>query len=372
MLLGILCITIAQYEGSGINSTHPDKPPNTDSTFPEFDGSNIIVEDPLGINNSRYILTDSFCSGALRMEVNADSSITISLNSDVNNSYGKYTWMIEDSLTAPSKTIMSASGTDPFLNWDPSYGHYALSLFCHNKNGTTTYNADITYTHDVPRTYDWKYMGQSYHIDLTFDYVKNFQTYNETEYPEKRIIKDFNKTTEFVMISEPIANLGDSLINLYIAEFGDDVPLNDQNFASFILGFVQLEFEYETDLELYGQEEYFAYPTEVLYFGTGDCEDTSILCAALFEYCGYDTAVCIMPGHAVAGVALDNFKPTYNSRSGFEQLSMTVDGKTYYACETTTSNVLSVGLVPAQGYNGHSYQYWISLYPEKYGFKIVQ
>ncbi|MEZ5335267.1 MAG: hypothetical protein R2741_08540 [Methanolobus sp.] len=50
-----------------------------------------------------------------------------------------------------------------------------------------------------------------------------------------------------------------------------------------------------------GYDEYPRFPFETLYHGGGDCEDSSILLAALLNDMGYGVALIELPGHMAAG-----------------------------------------------------------------------
>lgn len=73
-----------------------------------------------------------------------------------------------------------------------------------------------------------------------------------------------------------------------------------------ILDFINLNVDYASDLE----DKFFA-PVETLAYGSGDCDDYSILAAALFELVGVDSAVAFFSnnldeGHAMTLVHLDD------------------------------------------------------------------
>ena len=124
------------------------------------------------------------------------------------------------------------------------------------------------------------------------------------------------------------------------------ILMDDAGYAEFVLAFVQTCFGYTYDSVLYGQQEYYAFPLETIHNGGGDCEDTSILCAALYEAAGYDAGVFIIPGHAIAAVALDGFTPAETSVTTVSVFSFEMNGKTYYGCETTLDyNTYGIGWI---------------------------
>lgn len=136
----------------------------------------------------------------------------------------------------------------------------------------------------------------------------------------------------------------------------------NQPYADFILAFVQCTTKYTIDFYGYGETEYWAYPVQTIYNGFGDCEDSSLLCAALFTAAGFTAAVSLIPGHAICGVVLDNYvKPTQTSYTnskgsvfGLSTYSQTPtvenpDNYTYWCCETTADGPVAVGLEPNSG-----------------------
>ena len=84
------------------------------------------------------------------------------------------------------------------------------------------------------------------------------------------------------------------------------------------LWFVQSVTEYESDENLYGNDDFWATPIETLYLRAGDCEDLSALLATLTYGMGYETALLDYTGHLAVGV-----KPNADSP--------------YIYCETTKS-----------------------------------
>lgn len=72
-------------------------------------------------------------------------------------------------------------------------------------------------------------------------------------------------------------------------------------------------------------DEYPKYPVETLVERGGDCEDTSILMAALLQEMGYDTVLILLPGHVGIGIRGDDLTGTYYE----------MDGERYYYIETT-------------------------------------
>lgn len=69
-----------------------------------------------------------------------------------------------------------------------------------------------------------------------------------------------------------------------------------------IVCFVQQCIEYQLDSDTSGRDEYPRYPIETLYERQGDCEDTSILMAALLKEYGFEVGFFDFPGHAAVAL----------------------------------------------------------------------
>jgi transglutaminase-like putative cysteine protease len=126
-----------------------------------------------------------------------------------------------------------------------------------------------------------------------------------------------------------IVSLADSLENLASSK-----GYNAFKKASMVLKFVQ-HIEYEFDNVTRGQNEFWRYPLETLFDQHGDCEDSSILFAALMEAMGYDAVLLLLPGHCAVGLDCPMASGSYYE----------YDGKQYYYCETTYAG-WSIGNLP--------------------------
>ncbi|MBK9448613.1 MAG: hypothetical protein IPN95_04230 [Bacteroidetes bacterium] len=97
-----------------------------------------------------------------------------------------------------------------------------------------------------------------------------------------------------------------------------------------VIDFVQsLQYQTETG-------EYPKYPIETLRDGGGDCEDTSILLAAVLDKMGIDCVLLSPPGHMSVGLSI----------TGLTGQHYLWAGKKYFYVETTGQN-WEVGAVPA-------------------------
>lgn len=78
--------------------------------------------------------------------------------------------------------------------------------------------------------------------------------------------------------------------------------------------------------------EYPKYPIETLVDGKGDCEDSSILSAALLGIMGYDAVLLKYSDHMALGVQMTGFGPYY---ADYTPKYYEFGGKRYYYVETT-------------------------------------
>lgn len=103
------------------------------------------------------------------------------------------------------------------------------------------------------------------------------------------------------------------------------------------LTFVQA-LPYSKDRNSKGVEEYVRYPLETLADGTGDCEDKSMLLAALFAELDLDYVLLAIPDHLAVGVCCDSIEAGQYFAFG---------GKQYYYLETTNRN-WKIGQIPKE------------------------
>lgn len=106
--------------------------------------------------------------------------------------------------------------------------------------------------------------------------------------------------------------------------------------ASAVLGFAQ-SVDYSFDIDSTGEDDYWRYPIETIYEQTGDCEDSSILAAAVLHELGHAVLPLVTRDHAAIGIsAPDGLPGTFVDH----------DGHRYYYCETTADG-FRIGQLPA-------------------------
>ena len=173
-----------------------------------------------------------------------------------------------------------------------------------DKRGTV--QVDVSIDHEMYRYY--RGLGRYYAVD-------EYQNY----------INDANNKAIAAEIVQAIRNTSNN--NAY----------SDAATVREIAKFVQDTIEYQYDFDTTGEEEYPRYPIETLYERQGDCEDTSILMAALLKELGYEVGFLHLPGHlAVVLRTADN----YSGGDYYE-----IDGHRYLYIESTGSG-WNIGDIP--------------------------
>jgi len=192
---------------------------------------------------------------------------------------------------------------------------------------------DLNVNHKYPWDYGVGYYPDEYEWELTFPLREYFYYYFKSRPSSWR---DYIN-----MVDDP----GDDDYISYIVQKIEEVAVKEEYSVSgkinFAVGFVQ-KLPYTEKIVTRDWDEHPKYPLETLFDRGGDCEDTSILTAALLDKMGHD--VCLVfpvdEEHCSVGVALDgDFGYFYN-----------FDGKKYFNLETT-GGVWRLGQIPAS-YDG--------------------
>ncbi len=185
--------------------------------------------------------------------------------------------------------------------------------------------------------YEWELNGThyTYTLDILYSDVQYYRDYYSVSDRQQDVYGNHARDRTFVTYE-------DKYIQRIAADFTQmTAGMTDLERANFILAFSQC-LGYEDDWVYMGAEEYWKFPLETLYDHGGDCEDTSILLAAIAKAMGYDTALLLFSGHMATGIAVDGATGTYFATATSEK---------YYYCETTVAGYM-VGELPSsmQGY----------------------
>lgn len=239
-------------------------------------------------------------------------------------------------------------------------GEYEVVLFV---DGSVVAAGRAVVDGEIQDKYEWSRFvdGDYVHYGITFTYMfEEYQRYAEES--AVRHAQSGMSDGRFAVVDDAIMRLADALADEYEAVYGPDAQRNGQDYADYLLSFVQfaiqypIELEYEDgkfvpvsggngDLYLYGTEEYWAYPMETLYHRMGDCEDTSFLLASLYSASGYTSSTIRVSGHMVVGVELDLFEPDGFYANHLRVSDVTLDGTHLWLCETSYDQYVPVGLL---------------------------
>ena len=289
------------------------------------------------------------------------SCVTVTLSEALQQTYSTVTWTV----TRGSESVTPDSQTDSSVTFNPGYyDSYTVTAACSDGGPAVNYTFGLRV--DVYHSYAWKFDGGKFSFSISYNSDEYTAQRDDDTYEHRTVsnqsgcIQGWAATTGFVVITPTIVAIESYLKDLYTKAYGSCTA--NQGYADFILSWVQLNFTYALDEDQYfsssgyKDEDYYAYPMETVYSGKGDCEDTSFLLDAVYKQAGYQTAVVIIPGHAMAAVALSDYKEP--ELSSGEILKHMVNGIWYYACETTVSGYQPVG---ASGgtYNGQYYSNYI-------------
>jgi len=194
--------------------------------------------------------------------------------------------------------------------------------------------AEPTYSPDtIVRQYDWSYAGREWQWTMAipqslYDYY--------TERP-RAPTEDYS-----IYVTNP---KDDEYINMLIEmvrNFATDAGYDEWETVNLAVSFVQ-SLPYTVDSITTPYDEYPRYPIETLVDNGGDCEDTSILMAAILNEMGYGTVLLSLPHHMAVGVL---------GEEGISGVYFPHNNGNYYYLETTGSD-WEIGELPPE-YAGDS------------------
>ncbi len=177
------------------------------------------------------------------------------------------------------------------------------------------------------------------HDILNISVTQNYQwEYRNSEWTWNLPIKlstyvSFRERSRPTTISQYVNMARDPEDDVYIAnmvkkldEAATQKHYSDIQKLNYVISLVQ-SLPYTVDNETTPSDEYPRYPIETLFDRGGDCEDSSILVAALLKEMGYDVALLHLKDaqHMAVGVVLSSAYGTYYE----------YNGKRYYYIETT-------------------------------------
>ena len=338
---------------------------SSDSGTSDDDDSDDETETVVAVTDS--ITVSGTYAGYFSAELveNEDGTVDIvlTLDDDIAGDYSTFTWYLYTSSgTLSAYTSAKTEATVTWYDVGDVVGEYVMYVRCSSSSSSggfmfnlgpggssssATYYVYITLDGTVTKTFTFSYGGCDYEVTVDMLYSEYAASISGTDESDRMATTEtgYEVLRNFLVVDDVTAELEAALSAAYAEATG--LESSGQGYAEFLLAFVQCCFTYYEDSSLYGTSEFFAYPLETIYNEGGDCEDTSILLACLYISAGYDAGIFVIPGHAIAAVALDEFTATEaDSRYGVSLFSYTTDGTTYYGCETTiTANYYGVGWI---------------------------
>ena len=219
--------------------------------------------------------------------------------------------------------LISTSACSLFPNTNPTATPVATQIIAE-----PTYSPDIIF-----RNYTWSYDGRDW--QWTIEIPQSLYDYY-VERP-RAPTEDYS-----IYVTHPSDDAYIDMLIEIIENFATDASYDERETVNFAVSFVQ-SLPYTVDSVTTSYDEYPRYPLETLVDNGGDCEDTSILMAAILNEMGYGAVLLSFPNHMAVGVL------------GGEEMSGTYwphNGGKYYYLETTGSG-WEIGELPTE-YTGAS------------------
>lgn len=158
---------------------------------------------------------------------------------------------------------------------------------------------------------------------------------------------------DYIVVDQYIKDLAQSLKTKYKEAFGEEP--SKEVYIKFATVFILDNIEYDWD-EYDSGREYWRYPLQTLIEKTGDCEDTSILLAAILDAAGYDSGIILLPGHAMCAVTTTDIpdRPEYRDKRHSDVYALD-----FYPVETT-------GFIEGGSIIGCMSDSYLDVYPHLY------
>jgi len=223
-----------------------------------------------------------------------------------------------------------------------------LTIITINNTFGQYYASRVNTNNVIKRTMKWEY--GNYIFTNTF-------TFNISDYHYYKSLSKRKKYTEFVreVASRPY------LIEMakVLRKDAEDLGYNKYQLVEYLAAFVQQCIVYTKDPYNFGYD-YPKHPIESIVEQKGDCEDSSILLAALISVFNIDCVFIEVPGHVAVGVAINNPNCKYYN----------YNNKKYGFIETTNKN-WKIGDIPDKYKNTSVKIYTIPNVP-KYAYNVIK
>ncbi len=189
----------------------------------------------------------------------------------------------------------------------------------------------------ITMQYDWRYAGTEWTWTLNLPRAL-YDYYREMPRPPT---EDYS-----VYVTHPEDDSHLEMLVEEIEEAAISEGFDEWETVNFAVSFVQ-SLPYTSDSVTTPYDEYPRYPIETLVDNGGDCEDTSILMAAILHEMGYGVVLLSLPGHWAVGIL---------GGEGIDGTYWEHNGKKYFYLETTGQG-WQIGELPPkfQGEAAHIY-----------------
>jgi len=176
----------------------------------------------------------------------------------------------------------------------------------------------VAVAESTERSFDWEYAGRSWSLEIPLS-VTRYRFFGTQ--PRQLGHENYTDYITDARDDADIAHLVEQL-----GKLAADAGLNTWQRLNCVMAFVQ-SIPYEPE-----ETEYPRYPLETLYEQRGDCEDTSILAAAILRQMGFDVILLAFTTeqHMAIGIAV-----TPPECGDYQSYAW--NGKDYYYLETTFS-----------------------------------
>jgi predicted transglutaminase-like cysteine proteinase len=192
---------------------------------------------------------------------------------------------------------------------------------------------------NVIQNYTWFYQYKSWNCDLPV-LLATYVDYSER--PRPALISSYVD-----MATDPDDDVFIDAVLQALDEVALEYHLNETQRLNWVIALVQ-SMPYTEDSATTPADEYPRYPVETIFERGGDCEDTSILVAALLDAMGYDVALLHLADaqHMAVGVAISGASGQYYE----------YEGKQYFYLETTNEG-WPIGQIPLELISTEAYIY---------------
>lgn len=268
-------------------------------------------------------LSGDFADGNLTAYLDDSGQMVISLSRAAASGFNGFEWIMRDLATGEYHSI--SKDTADMVWIDPDVGSYVVSVSCTRADSEASayYSGTIRYIGDRIASYTWVYDGRTFTASVAVS-ASEYIRYSEMTSPIRNG-GDPGKITSMTITDGSAASLESSLRRAYSSAYGSSLGYG---YADFLLSFVRSCIVMVPDSVGYGYAEYWAYPAETLYRGSGDTDDLAILYASLCGAAGYTAGYVLMPDEVLAAVSTGQSVPSVDVTGGHVQ-TVSNGGRSY-------------------------------------------